>query len=199
MCSPTAIMAVTSTGINILSTVGEANAKNTEARQARLAATSDLMNKYNTTQLREQQEMQRTQLEVFQARQQGVSNASRIRAQAAGGGVAGASIQEREAQPGIAATNFASTAQINLANELRQNQLDAESFKSRAQSIINENQPVNPAAEGLQIAGEIAGGIGRSGFVQSGSVPQGGQGLLTAQEEEDLAKANTAASNLPIQ
>ena len=169
MCSPLAITAIT-TGVNIASTVGEDSAKDTEAKQARLNATQDLFNKYNATQAREQQEMQRTQLEVFQAQKQGVSNASRLRAQSASGNVAGPGIAQREAQPISAATNFASTAQINLANELKQNNLDAESFRSHAQSIINENQPVSPLAEGLQIAGEGTQGAIKSGLIQPGSV-----------------------------
>ena len=166
MCAPLAIAAV-SAAVSITSEGVAAKAKDIEAQHAWGSAQSDLDQKYNAIQLRENQEMQKTQLQTFQATQAGVSSTSRIRAQLASGGVAGASAAERAAQPGIAATNFGATARINLANELRQNQADAASYRNKAQSIINENQPESGAALDCRSGGTLhhaaagaAGGYG---------------------------------------
>ena len=55
-------------------------------------------------------------------------------------------------------TDYAATAKVNLAGELRQNQLDASGFLAKAQSQINEHQPESGLALGLGIAGQVAGG-----------------------------------------
>ena len=176
MCGAMAITAL-NTAVNIASEGVAAKAKDIEAQHAWGSAQSDLDQKYNAIQLRENQEMQKTQLQTFQATQAGVSSTSRIRAQLAGGGVAGASAAERAAQPGIAATNFGATARINLANELRQNQADAASYRNKAQSIINENQPESGAALALQVGGTLLSAVGGA----AGGMGGGGAGMSAAQ------------------
>jgi hypothetical protein len=188
VCAPAAILAVTQAGVSIASQGLAAKAQDIQAQHAWANATQNLENQYNATQLRENQEMQRTQLQVFQAQQQGVSNASRIRSQLATGGVAGASAQEREAAPGVAATNFGATAKVNLANELKQNQADAQSFKAQAQNVINENQPASGAALGLGVASTLLGAA--APFTPQ---PGGGGGQSTNvpyKQLEALAPAN---------
>lgn len=171
MCGPAAIAAV-QFGVQATSTIASAEAQDKHARAAWANADTDLMNKYTAVQSREQQEIARAGLEVFQAQKAGTSNASRIRAQLASGGIAGASAQEREAQPGIAVAEFASTTKINLANQLRQEQADAASFKAQAQSVINENQPVSGLSVGLQLGEEAISQFEKA----KGSNAPGGQG-----------------------
>ena len=191
MCGAMAITAL-NTAVNIASEGVAAKAKDIEAQHAWGSAQSDLDQKYNAIQLRENQEMQKTQLQTFQATQAGVSSTSRIRAQLAAGGVAGASATERAAAPGIAATNFGATARVNLANELRQNQADAASFKAKAQETINENQPKSGASLALGVAGSVLSAAGQSGIIpQPGGsqTPQPGQTEASGEAEAgaDLA------------
>lgn len=186
MCGAMAITAL-NTAVNIASEGVAAKAKDIEAQHAWGSAQSDLDQKYNAIQLRENQEMQKTQLQTFQATQAGVSSTSRIRAQLAGGGVAGASAAERAAQPGIAATNFGATARINLANELRQNQADAASYRNKAQSIINENQPESGAALALQVGGTLLSAVGSMAGGMGGGGGGGGAGEAAAQANGAIA------------
>ena len=191
MCSAVALAGVTA-GVNIATQGVAAKAQDIAAEKAWGSAQGDLMTKYNAIQLRENQEMQKTQLETFQVTQTGVGTASRIRAQLAAGGVAGASATERAAAPGIAATNFGATARVNLANELRQNQADAASFKAKAQETINENQPKSGASLALGVAGSVLSAAGQSGIIpQPGGsqTPQPGQTEASGEAEAgaDLA------------
>lgn len=144
--------------LSVAATVLDANATNKTAEQTQLLAERDLMNKYNANQAREQQEMQKAQLQQVEVQQRGYSNASRIRAQVASGGISGHTAAERSAQPGIAAENFTAASKQNLANELRQNQLDAQSYLAQAQSTVNEaqSQKISAGAEALSIVGSVA-------------------------------------------
>jgi hypothetical protein len=161
VCSPAAIQGVT-TGVQVVSSITGAEAQDRAVEQSWQSTVSDLEGKYNQTQLREQQEMARTQLDVYQAQKSGNSLASRVRVQAAQSNVAGASAAERTQSVQNNVTNYAATAKVNLTNELRQNQEDAAGFLAKAQSQVNEEQPESGLALGLGIAGDIAGGANKA-------------------------------------
>ena len=158
MCSPAVIAQVAQTGVGIASSVAGAEAQDKSVQQSWQSTVTDLEGKYNSTQLREQQEMARTQLQVFQAQKAGNSLAARVRVQSAEGNVSGRTAQERGQTVQNNVTDYAATAKVNLANELRQNQEDAAGFLSKAQSQINQEQPESGLALGLGIAGQAIGG-----------------------------------------
>ena len=158
MCSPAVIATVAQTGIGVASSVMGAEAQDKSAEQSWASTVNDLEGKYNATQLREQQEMARTQLQVFQAQKAGNSLASRVRVQSAEGNIAGRTAAERGQTVQNNVTDYAATAKVNLAGELRQNQLDASGFLAKAQSQINEHQPESGLALGLGIAGQVLSG-----------------------------------------
>ena len=95
MCSPAVIATVAQTGIGVASSVMGAEAQDKSAEQSWASTVNDLEGKYHATQLREQQEMARTQLQVFQAQKAGNSLASRVRVQSAEGNIAGRTAAER--------------------------------------------------------------------------------------------------------
>jgi hypothetical protein len=159
MCSPAVIAQVAQTGVGIASSVAGAEAQDKSVQQSWQSTVTDLEGKYNATQLREQQEMARTQLQVFQAQKAGNSLAARVRVQSAEGNVSGRTVQERGQTVQNNVTDYAATAKVNLANELRQNQEDAAGFLSKAQSQINQEQPESGLALGLNIVGQAAGGV----------------------------------------
>ena len=191
MCSPAAVMQVAQIGTSIASTAAEDSAKNRAAEAVQKNAESDLFNKYNATQAREHQEMVKAQLETFNVTQQAKSTSSRIRAAAGSGGVVGSTVTARSAQPGIQAANVSQTINQNLANTLRQNQLDAKSYQAEAQSKINEAQSekVSPGMEALAIGNDVVKGVTGSGLLPQGGLPGAGKTPDTTTPEQGAAAA----------
>ena len=144
--------------------ITEADSQDQHAKAVWAAAQTDLVGKYNATQAREQQEMNRTQLQIIQAQHAGMTDTARLRAQAAAGSVGGTSIQEREQQPANAVSTYSAVARQNLAMTLEQNQLTAKSFLAQAQSTINETPAANPAAVATELGGDVISGADKAGF-----------------------------------
>lgn len=161
MCGPAAITLV-NTGVQMGQQVLNAQAQNERAKATWENDYNNLTSQYTAIQTKETQEAQRAQLQVIQAQKAGMSAAGRLRVQSAAGDVGGRTIQERTQQPANAVSDFTQTVKQNLTGQLAQDQLDANSFRARAQSIINENPAVNPAAEGLDLAGDALQGAGKA-------------------------------------
>lgn len=196
MCGPAAIMAV-QMGIGAAGSIEGAIAKDKAARQAWGSTITDLEGQYSATQLREQQEMSKAQMDVFQAQRSGQSLTSRVRVQSASGGVGGATAAEREQTVGNNVENYASTSKVNLANELRQNQLDAKGFLAKAQTQINENQPETGLSLGLDLASQAAS-MGQKAMPPAGTSAAGSldtSGSLDALNSPDVLSGISSASS----
>jgi hypothetical protein len=160
MCNPAIITGV-QTGISMVSTVLGAEAQDKKAEATQAAAKTDLLNKYSAIQTRETQEIMRTNQDILNVQKQGASAVSKARVYSSAAGVSGASVKERDQDVNNRVSDYASTAKLNLTNELAQNQLDAESARTKAQSGSNYNQTENPFAVGLDLAGDALQGAAK--------------------------------------
>lgn len=161
MCGPAAIAAA-GAGIQMAETVTAAASQDQEVKKVWKSDYADLTEKYAANQAKEQQEQARTSQEIINTTTSGMTIVGKQRAASASEGVAGATVNEREENVTNKVATYSAVAKSNLAHELAQNQLDAESYLTKAKSIENENQPANPLAVDLTLAGEAAAGASKT-------------------------------------
>lgn len=174
MCNPIAIMGVAvavSTITSIAGTVMSANAANDAAdrqtKSAQDAAAIDMQ------QLQQQQEEANaaTALDKTERLRQAMKERAALRSSSADGGVAGISPDSLEQNSYMSAGNDISILEANRSNFNQQTQLEKQAVRSRAQSRINEAQAGRKSgwATGLQIVGQVAGGVSKFAGLGGGS------------------------------